>query len=148
VTFTAGGPASPADLPVLINNRLRRGLGGKGGDGGTGGGGGEGGAAGAGGPVLLAQTYSFCLVPGSPGGVGGRGGHAGGGGGGAGGASFDIWVQNSNGFDGGYAENTFDLDDSQATGGAGGTGGNSSNTSIGVGANAVVGGSGRVREVP
>jgi len=148
LTFTGIGPDSASDLPVLINNRLRRGLGGKGGDGGTGGGGGEGGAAGAGGAILNGQTYSFCLVPGSPGGVGGRGGHAGGGGGGAGGASFDIWVQNSNGFDGGYAENAFDLDDAQATGGAGGTGGNSSNTSIGVGASGVVGGSGRVREVP
>ncbi len=149
VGFAGGGPAGPGAMPVIEDNVLLRGAGGRGGDGGNGGGGGEGGPGGAGGVVTNNTTYNFCLVSGGPGGTGGRGGHGGGAGGGAGGVSYDVYVHNSNGHDPGYlAGNDFVLTGATITGGAGGVGGNSSNTSIGPGGAGVTGASGRVRSVP
>jgi hypothetical protein len=142
-------PATADSFPVVSDNRIRRGLGGRGGDGGTGGGGGEGGRAGAGGVrVTTSTTWDFCIQNGAPGGAGGRGGHGGGGGGGAGGISYDLFLWGTNTLNPGYqALNTFDIPNGTPTGGLGGVGGNSSNTVIGIGGNGVTGASGNQRRI-
>jgi hypothetical protein len=140
-------PASADSFPVVQNNRIRRGLGGRGGDGGTGGGGGEGGRGGAGG-VTVASTsgFDFCIQNAAPGGAGGRGGHGGGGGGGSGGVSWDVLVWGSNNINPGYqSQNRYDIASALPTGGLGGVGGNSSNTTLGIGGNGVTGASGNFR---
>jgi hypothetical protein len=138
-----------ASMPVIQNNSIRRGLGGRGGDGGTGGGGGDGGHGGAGGPrssgSTMSDNYEFCLSPGAVGGDGGRGGHGGGGGGGAGGVSYDIWVTRPGTAMPTYTTNTFETPATTVTSGAGGLGGNSSNTSTGLGTSGVAGTYGTIR---
>ena len=78
---------APSSLPVLIDNRIERGLGGAGGAGGPGGIGGEGSDGATGTASALG-----CTGIGGTGGNGGPGGPGGGGGGGCGGPSVGVWV--------------------------------------------------------
>jgi hypothetical protein len=142
-------PRTPALMPMLVENRLRRGLGGAGGAGGNGGTGGERGVGGTDGSGLDDGVLSFCMFDGALGADGGRGGHGGGGGGGAGGASFDLFVSGSGGLDPGYGEtNLFEVANDVATGGRGGAGGNSNNTDVGLGVAGTGGVYGNVRVEP
>ena len=146
IAWSAGRPGA-GGLPVLVGNRLSRGLGGIGGAGGNGGGGGEGGAGGRGGR-RGAVELDFCSLAGGVGGQGGRGGHGGGGGGGQGGASFDVFVAAA-GVRPDYAgTNEFELADDVATHGLGGRGGNSSDTLVGPGDDGADGSSGTVGWLP
>ncbi len=138
-------PSSAGAMPVVTDNRLNRGIGGRGGAGGNGGAGGDPGEGGRGGIGLEEGAWGFCMFDGAVGAPGGRGGHGGGGGGGAGGASYDLLVYNSGGRDPGYAgANTFPLGLVADTGGDGGDGGNASNTLIGIGIEGVAGDFGTV----
>ena len=123
VVFTGAGPSSAGEMPVIVDNRLRRGRGGRGGSGGNGGSGGEPGLGGIGGSGVGADDFAFCMLDGGSGGAGGRGGHGGGGAGGAGGVSFDLYVVNSNAHDPGYSANTNILGGLINTAGSGGQGG-------------------------
>lgn len=117
-----------ANRPIIQGNHITRGQGGRGGQGGLGGVGGDGGAGGLpGAHDVETGNYSRCGQPASPGGAGGRGGHGGGGGGGAGGVSFDIAVGGTvnNTLDVYQGQNTYELANGTATGGAGGPGGTS-----------------------
>ena len=127
-------PASPAAMPRLIDNRLRRGQGGAGGPGGNGGTGGELGVGGLGGVgVEDVGEHDYCMFDGGLGGDGGRGGHGGGGGGGSGGVSFDVFVYGA-GAEPGYLNSNFlEVPADADTGGRGGAGGNSDNTNDGIG---------------
>jgi hypothetical protein len=150
ITFTGGGPANANGVPAVTGNEITRGLGGDGGDGGNGGGGGDGGdgaLGGAGGRGTL--HYDFCSYQGGKGGKGGRGGHGAGGGGGNGGVSYDIYVNNENGFSPDYTlTNTFGLANNAATGGAAGVGGASLNVVSGTGGNGAVGLAGNQFKLP
>lgn len=117
-----------ANVPVITDNEITRGLGGRGGRGGAGGAGGSGGAGGEGGKMFAdAGNYTRCGQNGQRGGTGGAGGHGGGGGGGAGGVSFDIATGgNSNSAVNAYqGANTYTQSSGTATGGQGGAGGTS-----------------------
>ncbi len=83
VYFTS--PASGAQLPIIRQNRIRRGPAGAGGTGGFGGPGGQGGNGGFGG-----DSTNWSASVGGKGGDGGNGGPGGGGGGSSGGPSFGI----------------------------------------------------------
>jgi hypothetical protein len=144
LTYTAA-PANLSALPVITNNVITRGFGGKGGSGGNGGGGGEGGNGGNGGVAGTGLTMSFCSLQAGNGGTGGRGGHGGAGAGGNGGVSYDILISNVGALAPTYdTANTFTLLATDLTSGTGGTGGNSSNTVTGTGANGISGVSGRM----
>ena len=86
ILIAFGPQGAPNGLPVLLNNLIRRGVGGNGGPGGAGGIGGLGGEGG-----WLCRN-AFCAEPGGRGGNGGDGGHGGGGGGGCGGISASIYI--------------------------------------------------------
>ena len=88
ILIAFGPQGAPNGLPRLLNNLIRRGVGGNGGPGGAGGIGGLGGEGADGGIAANA----FCAEPGGRGGNGGDGGHGGGGGGGCGGISASIYI--------------------------------------------------------
>lgn len=115
ITYT--NPVTGTSLPVIYQNRIRRGLGGNGGTGGFGGPGGQGGAGGFGG-----QSTQWSTSTGGKGGDGGNGGPGGGGGGGCGGPSFGILGFNLQGATWGLG-NLFDYSSTVDTGGLGGLGG-------------------------
>lgn len=113
---------SQSTVPVITDNVLHRGTGGRGGQGGIGGVGGDGGAGGNGGKHITTTEWSRCGQHAANGGDGGRGGHGGGAGGGAGGVAYDIAIVGTPSADL-KNKNTFTIPDSQKTGGAGGNGG-------------------------
>lgn len=106
----------PGNIPVLKNNVIVPGIGGRGGAGGDGGTGGSGGDAGQ---TEAPSGYIYGHGMAGAGGPGGDGGHGGGGGGGAGGlavgvlCNFTEWTYATN--------NTFMMH--RASGGSGGSGG-------------------------
>jgi hypothetical protein len=110
-------PVTGGSLPTIIQNRIRRGLGGNGGTGGFGGPGGLGGWGGFGG-----QSTEWSTSIGGKGGDGGNGGPGGGGGGGCGGPSFGVLGFNLEGATWGL-NNSYDYSSTVNTGGLGGAGG-------------------------
>jgi len=121
VSYSA--PTATAQLPSILENRIRRGPGGDGGEGGFGRPGGMGGLGGFGG---MSSTWVGSL--GGKGGDGGNGGPGGGGGGACGGPSYGVLGYNAQGASW-STTNTFDYDDSVDTGGAAGQGGGSHDAS-------------------
>ncbi|MFW9917222.1 MAG: hypothetical protein ACFFGZ_16580 [Candidatus Thorarchaeota archaeon] len=113
----------PTSIPIIGNNTVYLGSGGRGGAGGSGGTGGSGGLGGTGGLAdghPSGWPYSGAGNGGN-GGLGGRGGHGGGGGGGAGGCSYGIYVAGYSGTPDYGSKNLFIS--STGHGGAGGPGG-------------------------
>lgn len=123
-----------AESPLIVDNRIERGLGGDGGDGGFGGPGGQGGRGGFGGPPT-----TWVGSTGGKGGDGGGGGPGGGGGGGCGGPAYGILAYAVTVQDW-TAANVFVLDDNVATGGPAGIGGGAA-ASTGIGVDGLAGSS-------
>jgi len=84
-----------AEMPIVRDNTISRGLGGPGGRGGAGGLGGLGGAGGAGTSEDMVLGSKTIPYDSGAGGRGGRGGAGGGGGGGCGGSAFGVLLWNS-----------------------------------------------------
>ena len=110
-------------LPLLLDNRIVRGVGGVGGSGGAGGIGGLGGEGAVGG----ISSRVFCAEPGGRGGNGGDAGHGGGGGGGCGGISVSVYVFGGRGLDAEDFADDNDLVDSGRAGPGGQGGGSTGN---------------------
>ena len=119
--FVVWGANPGPNVPVITDNEIRRGFGGRGGDGGNGATGGRGGNGGGGGDEGTVGSDWFCAGGGGRGGNGGEGGAGGGGGGGCGGAAYGIYsVLEGGGAISIGSSNSFPTTGSGGFGGAGG----------------------------